>query len=267
MVDRVRGLQSRIAALDRRIARQTAIQIRSQPIRADAQEIVDFYFRTTREPIRTSGAQSDPLDTCDTHMQELLEATHHSTTATAYRGILRALRSALDALETASLLVQSSVGARTAVDPTDAKILATLKKLAPSAAASYEQALLDLQTAERLSWRGPATDLREALRECLDCLAPDADVKSQPGFKLEPETKGPTMKQKVRFILKKRGLSASLAQTPESAADAVEEAVGAFVRSVYTRSSVSTHTPTDKREVIRVRDWVRGTLCELLEIQ
>ncbi len=56
-------------------------------------------------------------------------------------------------------------------------------------------------------------------------------------------------------------------QTPETAVDAVEEVVGAFVRSVYTRSSVSTHTPRDKSEILRVRDWVRVAFCELLEIR
>lgn len=52
---------------------------------------------------------------------------------------------------------------------------------------AYQQALLDLATPDRLSWRGPATDLREALRETLDVLAPDDEAKAMPGFKLEGE--------------------------------------------------------------------------------
>ena len=55
-------------------------------------------------------------------------------------------------------------------------IIGTLTSLLPSSARSYEQAIRDLQSADRLSWRGPATDLRESLRETLDHLAPDADV-------------------------------------------------------------------------------------------
>jgi hypothetical protein len=152
------------------------------------------------------------------------------------------------------------------IDRIDSKILTTLSKMIPSAALSYEQAMKDLSTDNRISWRGPATDLREALRETLDYLAPDNEVISQQGFKLEKDQKYPTMKQKVRFILRKRGLSSSSTQAPEDATQAVDEAISSFVRSVYGRSNLSTHMPTDKNEVLRVRDLVKTSLCELLEI-
>jgi hypothetical protein len=122
-----------------------------------------------------------------------------------------------------------------------------------------------LESFERLSWRGPAADLREALRETLDYLAPDSEVESSVGYKQEPNVQGPTMKQKVRFILKNRGLSKALSSPAESATASVDEALGTFVRSVYARSSVSTHTPTDRMEVQRVLDLVRVVLAELLE--
>jgi hypothetical protein len=147
------------------------------------------------------------------------------------------------------------------------RIVTTLRALLPSAALSYEQALIDLDQPERLSWRGPATDLREALRETLDHLAPDTDVKGSAGYKQEADTRGPTMKQKVRYILKNRGVSKMLAAPAEDATVSIDEAIGNFVRSVYTRSSVSTHTPTDKNEVLRILDFVRVVLCELLEVR
>ncbi len=151
------------------------------------------------------------------------------------------------------------------LDAADRRIIDVLREMIPSAALSYEQAARDLQSTERLSWRGPATDLREALRETLDHLAPDADVTAQAGFRCDPGATGPTMKQKVRFVLRKRGVTS--AATEAAAVIAVDESVGTFVRSVYTRSSVSTHTPTLRREVIRVRDWVRTALRELLQIE
>src|SRR5262249_27062872 len=130
----------------------------------------------------------------------------------------------------------------------------------------YEQALRDLMGPERLSWRGPATDLRESLREVLDHLAPDKEVKAQSGFKLEKDQPVPTMKQKVRFLLTRRGHSKSTPETPEVAVQAVEDGVGSFVRSLYTRSSVSTHTPTKRSEVLRIHGYARAALCELLEV-
>jgi hypothetical protein len=152
-------------------------------------------------------------------------------------------------------------------DTVDQRIVSKLKQLVPSAGLSYEQATLDLQVSQRLSWRGPATDLRESLRETLDYLAPDDKVTTQQGFQFEPGTNGPTMKQKVRYVMKERGMSKAATQPSEDAAEAIDAAMGGFVRSVYTRSNVSTHTPTDKDEVLRVRDLVRVAMCELLKIR
>ena len=98
-------------------------------------------------------------------------------------------------------------------------------------------------------------------------MAPDAAVTKEAGYKPEPNTHGPTMKQKMRYILKVRGESKSQMGATESAVDAVEETLGLFVRSVYTRSSVSTHVATSRDEVLRVRDLVRVVLSELLEIR
>jgi hypothetical protein len=53
---------------------------------------------------------------------------------------------------------------------------------------------------------------------------------------------------------------------PENAVQGVEDILGGITRSVYNRSSISTHTPTDKKEVVRVHAWVRLVLCDLLEV-
>jgi hypothetical protein len=161
----------------------------------------------------------------------------------------------------------SSLSAGAVGDATDRRIIVIMQGLVPTAALAYEQALLDMAAGGRLSWRGPATDLREALRETLDHLAPDPEVTQQPGFKLESNASGPTMKQKVRYVLRRRGNQRAAVEASEAAVDSVESALGTFVRSVYTRSSVSTHTATGRDEVIRVRDFVRVALCELLEIR
>jgi hypothetical protein len=156
-----------------------------------------------------------------------------------------------------------SAGRRTA---TDQLIIETLRDLCPSAAGAYSQALLDLGADQRESWRGPATDLREALREALDVLAPDDEVTKEPGFKLERDAHRPTMKQKVRYILKKRETPHGAMAAPESAVQGIEDILGGITRSVYNRTSISTHTATDKNEVIRVHAWVRLVMCDLLEL-
>ena len=149
---------------------------------------------------------------------------------------------------------------------TDRLIIETLTEVCPSAAASYAQALEDLSAEKRLSWRGPATDLRESLRETLDEMVPDDEVVASPGFKLEKDAHRPTMKQKVKYILKKRGMPSGAMAAPETAVQGIEDIVGGLTRSVYTRSNLSTHTPTTKEEVVRLHAWVRLVFCDLLEV-
>jgi hypothetical protein len=161
------------------------------------------------------------------------------------------------------LAAAKSAGRRTA---TDQLIIETLREVCPTAAAAYSQALIDLGADKRESWRGPAADLREALRETLDVLAPDDGVAKEPGFKLEKDAHRPTMKQKVRYILKKRGTPHGAMSAPESAVQGIEDILGGITRSVYNRTSISTHTATDKKEVVRVHAWVRLVLCDLLEV-
>lgn len=266
MLESLRKYRASLDAFRKRLGRLAAQHVNVAADKEEALRLVDEYFRTIREQLRLLGFTPERLGTLDTSMQQLLELSHRRSPREAYKSLLSSISRHLLDTEKEALTLPMRPGANSTVDPLDAKILATLSNLLPSAARSYEQALSDLVGPDRLSWRGPATDLREALRETLDHLAPDKDVTSQAGFKLEKDTTGPTMKQKVRFVLRHRGLGNSATAPPEAAAEAIEEVVGSFVRSVYTRSSVSTHTPTDRREVLRVRDWVRVTLAELLSL-
>ena len=87
-------------------------------------------------------------------------------------------------------------------------LISTLEAIVPTAALSYKQALTDLNICNhKISFRGTATELREALRETLDHLSPDTAIMKEPGFKLEQNQTKPTMKQKVRYILKMRNLN------------------------------------------------------------
>jgi len=267
MVEELRALEARFRGLDKRLSKLGSQQVHSPVIKRDTQSVVDDYFRSVRGTLLQGGFTDDELGALDNGTQSLLEHCHRHVTVSKYRKTIKRAVSSLVALEQlAHTASQRALTGRVAPDRTDALIVTTLQQLLPSAAAAYEQAVRDLQTDNRLSWRGPATDLREALREVLDHLAPDDEVERQPGYQQEADTHGPTMRQKVRFVLRKRGLNRSATEAPENAAAAVDTILGTFVRSVYTRSAVSTHTPTLKAEVLRVRYYVRAALCELLEI-
>jgi hypothetical protein len=265
MIEKIRSLISDIDTLLRNTNSIKTDRVSQKNILTPAVDLVDKYFRSVRDVLIHGELSQEYIDEFDSLMHALLELTHKRSYKRSYIKTLRSLRQTILAIEKLAL-IKTSLPNEQSLEKTDLMIISTLSKMVPSAALSYEQAIKDLSTNNRISWRGPATDLREALRETLDYLAPDNEIISQKGFKLEKDQTHPTMKQKVRFILRKRGYSASLTQTSEDASQAVDEAVGSFVRSVYTRSSISTHTPTDKSEVLRVRDFVRTALCESLEI-
>lgn len=267
MIQLLRDTILRVEQLHKDLRRLKAKHVNSQTDRQSFQSLVDEYFRQIRPSIAIYPALHGKLGEVDTIFHEILTLTHSRSTVVAYRKCLSRCKIALIQLEALSLTQASSSAGGQQNHGIDRQIIETLRSLVPSAAAAYEQALADLEDSKRTSYRGPATDLREALRETLDHLAPDADVIKQEGYRAEPNASGPTMKQKVRYILVTRGISRTLTETSERAADAIEEAVGTFVRSVYTRSNVSTHTPTDRNEVLRIRDWVRVVMCELLEIR
>ena len=74
------------------------------------------------------------------------------------------------------------------------------------------------------------------------------------------------MRQKAKFILKSRDMKGAQVDHSVGVVESVDDMVSGITRSVYTRSNVSTHTPTDRDEVVRLHVWVRLTLCELLAL-
>jgi len=144
----------------------------------------------------------------------------------------------------------------------DEQIISNLDALVPSAALSYKQATLDLKDDSRVSFRGPALELRETLREVLDHLAPDSEVTTAPGYIQEKERVGPTMKQKVRFIMKKKGTRSS-SDAPEETVTAFEEAIAALTRAVYDRSSKAAHVASERQTVVQLRRYVVAILHDI----
>ncbi len=145
----------------------------------------------------------------------------------------------------------------------DDEIISKLDAVVPSAALSYTQAVLDLSEENRVSFRGPALEFREALREILDHLAPDGEVSAASGYVQEKDRSGPTMRQKVRFIMKKRGERSS-SETPEQAVTAFEEAIASLTRAVYERSSKATHVAGERVAVVQIRRYVVAIFQDIL---
>lgn len=225
------------------------------------------YFRRARPELARLGFQQDELEVLDSPFQELLRLSNGLNAAASYKKQLRAIRKALPKI---SGKIEIQLGASGADDlkltSAELQIVGTLSDLVPSAAMSYKQAVADLADKSRISFRGPAVELREALRELLDHLAPDATVMKADGFKLEKDRTKPTMKQRVAFILRARGRSRSTASVPQDSLDAIEAAIGGLARSVYNQGSLATHVSTSRQEVIRLKRYVEAVLLDVLEL-
>jgi hypothetical protein len=166
-----------------RLDRSNAVNVNSVALRDETKRIAQMYFRGVRQSLQQFQLDEfiEPLSVA---FEALLVLSEGRNAASSYKKHVNAIRKIIPRV-TSQLEVQGGLdGPAISSSDTDQKILQTLTNLVPSAALSYEQALLDLADPKRLSFRGPAHELRECLREVLDHLAPDAEVMKAPGFKL-----------------------------------------------------------------------------------
>jgi hypothetical protein len=231
---------------------------------------VQYYFRQARPTLLSVGFSEESLGEIDFEMQEVLRLSNSNNRKAYYVDHLKRIETQRTALDTKrEILLSRSVShspATTVRTIVEQAILTTLHQVVPTAAMSYEQGCRDLGDSSRISFRGVAGEFRECLREVLDHLAPDKEVLAQQGFKLEEGQKKPTMKQKARFILRARGQPSTAVKVPEDAVSTVEDRFAGLARSVYERSSISSHVTTSKGEVVQIKMYVDTVLAELLEI-
>ena len=236
---------------------------------ADAQPLATAvakqYFESVREELELVQRRVTLSDEVDKLIQKLLSLAAKPSPKEVYRNTLDELDTRfLEAL----VDLMKARGTTLVLSPTERSILKTLEGMLPPSAASYQQALRDLsQSGGRVSWRGTGTELREVLRDVMDHLAPDDKVMATTGFTLEANQKGPTQRQKVRYILKARKSPSAAINVAEGSLNTVEESVAALARSTYQRGSVSTHTKTGDTEVRNLKRYVDALLAELLEVK
>lgn len=245
-----------------------AANVNRSASRAQAEALVQTYFREVRSPI-TGHVDSSAISKMDAMMQRLLTLSKGRNARTSYLSVLRDIIKLATAatfdVEKSKSDAAARFGRQGGVSGIEQLIYDTLSSMLPTAANSYRQAIADLSTI-RYSYRGPAIDLREALREVLDYMAPDADVMASPGYKHEAEQSHPTMAQKARYIMKQREKVESIAKPTWEAAGIIDAATAKIARSTYVSGSVSVHVSPTKAEVQQLKLHVDSTLAELLGI-
>jgi hypothetical protein len=263
------ALWLRLGSLSTALSRISAVNVNTTSARDLAREIAQQWFRSGRPELLSSGVPEGDLHLIDSGLQYLLRLSLGRNAKKSYTATIRELRRVRTELEGRLELRRGAIAIANQIQPlapTEDAILSTLDKLLPVAASSYRQVLEDLAAPKRHSYRGTATELREVVREVLDHMAPDEEVTKSPGFKLEKDRKGPTMKQKARFILRVRGVGDTSRKAPEDAVNLLEEQVAGIARSVYERGSVSTHAAPLREQVLSFKSYADAVLAELLQI-
>ena len=235
-------------------------------VQPTARKIARTYFDDVRHELLVVETREGRAEEIDFYIQAVLELSSSAQKKGRYTRHFKDLR---QCLSQAMFDVLRSRGQRRLVlSNVEAAIIDTLNKLLPAAtAAAYEQALRDIRSGDRVSWRGTANEFREIFREVIDHLAPDAKVVDAVGYKHEEGRVKPTQRQKVRFILKVRRSGSNAIAVAESSLEAAEEAIAVLARSTYQRSNTSTHTATGGTEIRNLKRYVDALLGELLEIR
>jgi len=266
MNEAAQTLSQALEVLSRRIRKTKALHVNRSEDKEAVRSFVKSYFGEFRLQF-PEDEKDTALTELDAQIQSLLRLAQNRTTPSDFRRCLLEIRHSVDALELHSVRPLAKIPVKSPVGEHHVRLIASLHSVKPSAALAFEQGLIDLHQTDRKSWRGTTVEFREALRETLDALAPDEAVIGQPGYKQEADTKGPTMKQKAIFILKSRRPKDPQVKAFGDAIDVIEELIGKFIRSVYTRSSVAVHVADSKEEAKKVRDYVALVLGELLEVK
>ncbi len=202
------------------------------------------------------------IQAVDAEIEILRARVGRQTAAEEIRARLRNVdrlieREVLPSYDTARWLAASGATA----DLTESALVTKLRGLDAGLADSYAQAAKDLGDTSRLTYLGPAAELREVLRGTIDLLAQgDDEIKAQPWFKGHDGR--PTQAEKIRSILGSKERS----DQPARSLEIIDEAVGSIGRATYTRASRSVHTSAshDRDEVIRIQQWVDVVLAEII---
>jgi hypothetical protein len=132
-------------------------------------------------------------------------------------------------------------------------------------AASYAQVREDLEDEERVSWAGTAHEVRELLATLLRELAPDKLVTATSWYRQEPDTNGPTHRQRTRFVLERQGAGSKQTAVVDEM-DVLHEKIGGLVRATYARASDAAHRMKGRTEARRIFRYFEAFAHDLLNL-
>jgi hypothetical protein len=238
--------------------------------RVNIRSVVGAWFSEYKASFLQIVGEEQPFSVMDEKMQNLLKLTSDEG---GRRALNREVGAAVEHFKESLLIPLSRAYWATAPQKTpagrDGQVADRLRRLDPELADSYEQAALDIEDAERMSYRGAAAELREVLTGILHNLAPNEEVEGtewyrearRSGSRKEPT---PTRAERTKFILRSRVKGSASTEAAESYMTSVEERLAGVVNVTYKRGSAATHGGTEREELVNLLPYINALLRELL---
>lgn len=117
------------------------------------------------------------------------------------------------------------------------------------------------------NYSGAVGEMRDTLTLLLDKIAPDEQVQVEPGFRLEPDQKRPTRRQRVRYAVRRLYQQSDRAKEIVSDFALLEtswEQLAQIVASAYGGASAMTHTTATREHTYRALKQWDSILAQLL---
>ncbi len=251
-----RQLELLLKALSRRSAAHVNTADEISQVRA----VVTTWFETLRPGLAAQGIAGANLRRVDEPLRSCMELTTNRSLRRRYRALLR---SATRKFKQSVIVEAATKTDELGMDPAAAQVAEKLARVASALSASYQQVHRDLRDSGRLSYRGTANELREALRELLDRLAPEDEVVKQRWFNVATSSGRPTHQQRARFVLEQRGAGSRILDVANESISIVEDGLARLVREMYNRTSAAAHTSQDAEEIRKMIRYFDALVVDL----
>jgi len=264
-LDVLEGLRARLSAGNApRLIKSELLNIRA---------VVGAWFSEYQTSFVQIVGEDQQIRSMDEMMQDLLKLASGDS---ARKTVIRAVSSARQHFKRNLLVPVSRAHWSQAPERSpagrDDLVAQRLRQLDGKMADGYEQALLDIEDGDRLSYRGPANELREVLTFVLHTLAPNSRVEGAEWYKEAKEAikqgsrkeKTPTRAERTRFILRSRTDKSVVTEAAESYMTMVEDRLGHVVGKTFERGNAATHAGAEQAELVTLLPYVNALLRELL---
>ncbi len=262
-----------IDVLDRlhsRLRAATSNDVSSAAEKKNIRSVVGAWFSQYQPAAVQIVGEEQYIRSMDEEMLSLLKlASGNSARRTVIRSCATAIRHFKDDLLIPLSRAYWSQAPQRSPAGRDPEVATRLKRMDEDLGDSYEQAVLDAEDDERLSYRGPAAELREVLTTVLHTLAPNSQVEAtewyresrREGTRSEPT---PTRAERTKFILRSRAKGSAVTEAAESYMTSVEDRLANVINATYRRGSAATHGGTERDELLKLLPYINALLRELL---